>query len=130
MNEVALAIKTILLVDDSRTILMMEKMILAGHPYRLLTASNGAEAVEMASAERPDLILMDVMMPTMDGLTACRVLRAREETRSIPVILVTTRGESSSLALGFECGCSAYLTKPFKGPELLREIRGLLRERP
>jgi CheY-like chemotaxis protein len=120
--------KKILLVDDSNTILMVEKMILASEPYRLVTAGNGAQAVERAAAERPDLILMDVVMPTMDGFAACRALRAREETRAIPVIMVTTRGESGNVEMGFESGCSEYITKPINGPELLAKIRNLLGE--
>jgi two-component system alkaline phosphatase synthesis response regulator PhoP len=121
-----LANKKILLVDDSNTILMVEKMILASEPYRLVTAGNGAQAVETAAVERPDLILMDVVMPTMDGFAACRALRAREETRAIPVIMVTTRGEAGNVERGFESGCSEYITKPINGPELLAKIRNLL----
>ncbi len=73
--------KKILLVDDSRTSIFMETMILRTGPYDLLTAADGAEAVAKALAERPDLILMDVMMPNMTGLEACRVLREKDETR-------------------------------------------------
>jgi CheY-like chemotaxis protein len=123
-----LANKKILLVDDSNTILMVEKMILASEPYQLVTAGNGAQAVERATRERPDLILMDVVMPTMDGFAACRALRAREETRAIPVIMVTTRGEADKVETGFQSGCSEYVTKPINGPELLAKIRNLLGE--
>jgi DNA-binding response OmpR family regulator len=121
--------KKILLVDDSSTILMIEKMILAAEPYTLLTAGNGAQAVEKATAERPDLILMDVVMPTMDGFTACRELRHRDETRAIPVIMVTTRGESGNVENGFASGCSDYITKPINGSELLAKVRNLLGDR-
>jgi DNA-binding response OmpR family regulator len=107
---------------------MMEKMILASQPYTLLTAANGEQAVEKAVAERPDLILMDVVMPKMDGFTACRELRHREETRSIPIIMVTTRGEEENVQAGFESGCSDYLTKPINPPELLAKLRDLLGE--
>ena len=85
--------KKILLVDDSVTSLFMEKMVLRQGPYDLVTASDGREGVERALSERPDLIVMDVVMPNMSGVEALRELRARPETRGTPVILVTTRGE-------------------------------------
>jgi len=120
--------KKILLVDDSTTILMMERMILGSGPYTLVTASNGKEAVEKAVEQRPDAILMDVMMPQMDGFEACRELRRREETKSIPVILVTTRGESASVESGFASGCSDYITKPINSRELQVKLRHVLGE--
>jgi len=119
--------KKILLVDDSNTILMVEKMILASEPYHLVTAGNGAQAVERAAAERPDLILMDVVMPTMDGFAACRALRARDETRAIPVIMVTGRVEEGDKVLGFEMGADDYVTKPFSPRELVARVRAVVR---
>ena len=115
--------KKILLVDDSRTSIFMETMILRTGPYDLLTAADGAEAVAKALAERPDLILMDVMMPNMTGLEACRVLREKDETRRTPIILVTTRGEGDNVAAGVAAGCNDYVTKPINGPELLGKVR-------
>lgn len=118
--------KKILLVDDSRTTLMMEKMILKAEPYELLVANDGSEAVELALSERPDLILLDVVMPVMDGFEACRELRAREATRSIPIIMVTTRGEEKHVETGFDCGCNDYVTKPVNGLELVSKVRDFL----
>jgi CheY-like chemotaxis protein len=118
--------KKILLVDDSRTSLFMERMILRQGPYDLLTAEDGAEAVEQALAERPDLILMDVIMPRMTGFEALRALRKSPVTRSTPVILVTTRGEPANVEEGWEAGCSDYLTKPIDPEELLAKVRGCL----
>jgi CheY-like chemotaxis protein len=118
--------KKILLVDDSRTSLFMERMILRQGPYDLLTAEDGAEAVEQALAERPDLILMDVVMPRMTGFEALRALRKSPATRSTPVILVTTRGEPANVEEGWESGCSDYLTKPIDPEELLAKVRGCL----
>ena len=120
--------KKILLVDDSRTILMMERMVLAREPYTLLTAGDGLEAVEKAAAEHPDAILMDVVMPRMDGFDAVRELRRREDTRSIPVIMVTTRGEAENVEAAFASGCSDYVTKPIDAAELLAKLRSLLGE--
>ncbi len=120
--------KKILLVDDSSTILMMEKLILKKGPYELTMAADGAEAVALAQNERPDLILMDVVMPKVDGFEACRRLRADPATKEIPVIMVTTRGEAENMELGFGAGANDYLTKPINGLELLAKIKGLLGE--
>jgi len=118
--------KKILLVDDSNTILMMERIILTKGPYELVTASNGEEAIVKAAAEQPDLILMDVIMPKMDGFEACRRIRENEGTRNTPIIMVTTRGEAQNVETGFDSGCSDYVTKPINGPELLSKLRNLL----
>ena len=118
--------KKILLVDDSNTILMMEKFILKNDPYDLVTASNGAEAVAKAAEYRPHLILLDVMMPKMGGFEACRLIRANPATQSIPVIMVTTRGEATNIESGWESGCNDYVTKPINAIELLAKVRSLL----
>ena len=118
--------KKILLVDDSNTVILMEKMILAKGPYEIVVAKDGQEGVEMASSQKPDLILMDVMMPRMTGFEACKRLRAQKHTSSIPVILVTTRGEEASVKSGYDSGCSDYVTKPINGGELLTKVRGFL----
>ncbi len=118
--------KKLLLVDDSNTVLLMEKMLLANEGYQLVTASNGREAVQKAQAEKPDLILLDVVMPDLNGFEACKQIRAREETRHIPVIMVTTRSEATNVQIGFESGCNDYVTKPINGLELLAKVRSCL----
>jgi DNA-binding response OmpR family regulator len=118
--------KKILLVDDSRTSLFMEKMILRQGPYDIVIANDGVEGVEQARAESPDLILMDVVMPRMTGFEALRTLRSQEATRHIPVILVTTRGESENVEEGWESGCSDYINKPINPEELLAKVRSCL----
>src|SRR4051812_27478805 len=114
--------KRILLVDDSATALLMEKTML-GTTYDLLTAKDGAEALKVAVKERPDLILLDVVMPKMDGFEVCRVLRGIEATRGIPIIMVTTRGEGKNVEAGFANGASDYVTKPINSAELLAKIQ-------
>lgn len=120
------ATKKILLVDDSATTLFMEKMLLEGGPFDLITAKDGREAVDKALAESPDLILLDVVMPNMDGFEACRALRANGSTSETPIIMVTTRGEESQMETGFAAGCNDYVTKPINGTELLTKVRNFL----
>lgn len=118
--------KKILLVDDSSTILMMEKMMLNIGVYDLITARNGIEAVSKATAEQPDLILMDVNMPQMDGFEALKCLRNQSVTQNTPVIMVTTRGEAANIQTGFDNGCNDYLTKPIDNLELLTKVKSYL----
>jgi len=115
--------KKILVVDDSKTALFMVLTILKKEPYDLVTANDGERAVEVAAAERPDLILMDVIMPRKTGFEACRELKQREDTKAIPVILVTTRGEEPNVQAGFESGCNDYVTKPVNAAELLAKVK-------
>jgi len=118
--------KKILLVDDSNTILMMEKFILRNGPYELVTAANGEEGVLKATEQLPDLILLDVIMPKMGGFEACRLIRSTEETKSIPIIMVTTRGEAANVEAGWSNGCTDYVTKPINAIELLAKVRNFL----
>jgi CheY-like chemotaxis protein len=122
----AMPVKTILLVDDSRTLLMMEKTILRRGPYRLLTASDGEEAIAKAASERPDLILLDLVMPRLDGLQTCRRLKEDETTRGIPVIIVTTRGEVGKREEAFACGCDDFVTKPIDACSLIEKVESHL----
>lgn len=118
--------KTILLVDDSRTALMLEKMMLADSPLDVITASDGREGVELARARQPALIVMDVMMPEMDGFEAVRQIRAEPALADTPIIMVTTRSEAANVSEGFAAGCTDYLTKPFNAGELLAKIERYL----
>jgi CheY-like chemotaxis protein len=115
--------KKILVVDDSRTALFMVTTLLRNERYDLVTASDGQQALEMATTEHPDLILMDVVMPRKTGFEACRELKLREDTKAIPVILVTTRGEGENVEAGFASGCNDYITKPINAQELLTKVR-------
>jgi DNA-binding response OmpR family regulator len=118
--------KKILLVDDANTILMMERMILQKEPYDLVTANDGEEALVKVEAENPDLILLDVVMPKMNGFEVCKRLREKEESKTIPIIMVTTRGEAENVETGYKEGCTDYVTKPINGVELLSKIRNYL----
>ncbi len=120
--------KKILLVDDSGTARMMSEMILKSQPFKILIASDGLEAVEKAVSAHPDLILMDICMPNMNGLEALAEIRSREETSTIPIIMVTTKGEAENIELGYETGCNDYVTKPINGQELISKIVDLIGE--
>jgi len=123
-----MARKKILLVDDSATVLMMEQMILSKGPYEIVTAKDGQEGVEKALAVQPDLILLDIVMPRMNGFDACKQLREKEQTKAIPIIMVTTKGELDSVETGYQSGCSDYVTKPINSLELLSKVRNFLGE--
>ena len=118
--------KRILLADDSLTTLTMHRMILAGAGYELLTAKDGQEAIELATTHRPDLILMDVVMPRKTGFEAVRALRNQAETKAIPVIMVTTRAEPRVIEICFQCGCSDFINKPVDGAVLLAKVCNVL----
>lgn len=119
--------KTVLLVDDSTTALLMEQMILKNRSdIELIVARDGQEAVEKTLAELPDLIVMDVVMPRMSGIEACRQIRLQDSTRHIPIILVTTRGEPENVETGYASGCNDYVTKPINGLELIAKIEDFI----
>ncbi len=108
---------------------MMSREILEKRTtYQCVTANDGREAVEKAQQERPDLVLMDVVMPNMNGFEACKMMRQQPGTREIPIVLVTTRGEESYMEAGFQSGCNDYITKPVDGTELVALLQSYLGE--
>ncbi len=113
--------KKILIVDDSSTVLIMEEMLLRRR-YEVLKATGGAQALRIVADEHPDLILLDIVMPNMDGIEACRLLRAIGPAKSIPIIMVTTRGEQRVIDAAYASGATDYVTKPIDQKELLRKI--------
>jgi len=118
--------KKVLLVDDSNTVLLMEKMILAKGPFEIIVAHDGVEGVEKAKSEQPDVILLDVMMPRLDGLSACAALRSDPATAHIPIVMVTTRSEEANIETAFRNGCTDYVTKPINAVELLAKLNDIL----
>lgn len=118
--------RRILIVDDSRTALMMNEMILKRAKCEVATAKDGREAVQRAVEFRPDLILMDIMMPNMNGFEAVRAIRATPGLAEVPIIMVTTRGEAENAERGYTCGANEYITKPVDPAELLAKIDDLL----
>lgn len=118
--------KKVLLVDDSNTVLLMEKMILAKGPYDIVTAHDGAEAIIKAHSEQPDVILLDLVMPKVDGLSACAAIHGHPQTAHIPIVMVTTRSEVENVEKAFRNGCVDYVTKPINGLELLTKLQNIL----
>jgi twitching motility two-component system response regulator PilH len=116
----------ILVVDDSPTEIVVFKKILAKHGYQILIASDGQEGVEMAIKELPDLILMDVVMPVLNGFQATRQLKNNESTANIPVIMVTTKDQQTDINWGMRQGANEYMVKPVSPAELLNKIKALI----
>jgi len=120
--------KTILLVDDSATSRLKSRAIFGNHKdYELISACDGKEGVEKALSEKPDLILMDIEMPRMTGIEACRALRQNNATKRTPIILLTSRGEDASVKAGFDSGCTEYMLKPVNEEKLLAVLKKYLR---
>jgi DNA-binding response OmpR family regulator len=120
--------KTILIVDDEEHILQMLLMNMKTQGYRGLTALTGEEALDLAERELPDLILLDVMLPDLDGVEICRRLKADPKTGRIPVLMVSAKSESRDKINGFQGGADDYITKPFSLEELFLRIRAALRQ--
>ncbi|MPZ49478.1 MAG: response regulator [Dehalococcoidia bacterium] len=116
--------RTVLVVDDEPTLVATLKYNLEREGYRVLTATDGAGGLSVARAEHPDLVLLDLMLPVMDGLDVCRILRRETKT---PILMLTAKGEEVDKVVGLELGADDYVTKPFGMRELLARVRALLR---
>lgn len=115
---------TVLVVDDEKNIVQLAKMYLAKEGYTVDSAFDGADALEKVKARRPDLVILDLMMPKVDGWEVCR--RLRQET-DIPIIILTARGDDVDKILGLELGADDYVTKPFNPRELVARVKAVLR---
>src|SRR2546426_9786929 len=117
----------ILVVDDNPVSVAVLRSRLAGRGYEILTAADGEEALVVARAKQPDLILLDVMMPKMDGIQVCRELRADSSLPFMPIILVTAKTDSKDVVAGLEAGCGEYLTKSEDQAALGARVQSMLR---
>ncbi|HZP57021.1 MAG TPA: response regulator transcription factor [Dehalococcoidia bacterium] len=115
---------TILVVDDEKNIVQLARLYLNNEGFRVETASDGKQALERAKSVKPDLIVLDIMMPEMDGLTVCRELR---KTSNVPVIILTARGDDVDRIIGLEIGADDYMAKPFNPRELVARVKAVLR---
>ena len=117
---------TILLVDDDPVNVRLVKLILSREGYQTIVASGGSEGLKMAQDERPDLVLLDLMLPEVDGFEVLRRLRSDSQTADLPVIVVSAQASLTDEHAAIEIGANAYVTKPFKRAELLPLICSLL----
>jgi len=117
----------ILIVDDEKTIVEAVKYNLDKAGFRTIVASDGPKALEFARQEEPDLILLDWMLPEMDGLAVCRMLKQETKTKHIPVIMLTVKSEERDKVMGLETGADDYVTKPFSARELVARVKAMLR---
>ena len=115
---------TVLIVDDEKDIVSALKIYLSGQQYDLLEAYTGKEALDVMKDQPVDLVLMDIMMPEMDGITAVAKIR---ETSNVPIILLTAKGEDSDKVLGLDIGADDYITKPFSPAEVIARVKSALR---
>jgi DNA-binding response OmpR family regulator len=118
--------KRILLVDDHQTVFRLLEAIVRIKGYKLIYAESGQQGIVMARQELPDLILLDVMMPDIDGFKVCQYLKENPETKDIPVMFLTARGAEDDLATGRKVGADGFMTKPFQAIEVLKQIEKLL----
>jgi DNA-binding response OmpR family regulator len=124
MAETAVALRTVLVVEDDTTLATVLRYNLERDGYRCTVAADGARALELARRERPDLILLDVMLPGIDGLEVCRRIRSES---TVPIIMLTARVDEIDRVVGLEVGADDYVTKPFGMRELLARVRAALR---
>jgi DNA-binding response OmpR family regulator len=120
--------KKILIVDDEPDIVELIGMRLTAKSYDIIKAFNGEDALRMAREEKPDLIILDVLMPPPDGLQVCSTLKKDASYKNIPIILLSAKATEKDRETGKQCGADEYLTKPFENKDLLDNIKKLLRE--
>jgi len=119
----------ILIVDDEEDILSLVEYNLKKEGYRTIGVKTGEAALQLVEEETPDLIILDLMLPEMDGLEVCRILKSNENTSDIPIIMLTAKGEETDIVVGLEIGADDYVTKPFSPRVLLARTKALLRRK-
>jgi two-component system alkaline phosphatase synthesis response regulator PhoP len=119
----------ILVIDDEEDILELLRFNLTKEGYQVCSASTGEEALSLARTEHPDLVLLDLMLPGIDGLEVARRLKADPLTRSVPIVMLTAKGEESDIVTGLELGAEDYITKPFSRKVLVARLRAVLRRK-
>lgn len=114
--------KKILIVDDEAHIVELVRVCLEDTDYEIIEAYDGQEALNKAQSEMPDLILLDVMLPKMDGYGVCKTLKSADATKGIPIVMLTAKGQEVDKVKGFQSGADSYMTKPFSPLRLLTEL--------
>jgi twitching motility two-component system response regulator PilG len=116
----------VMIVEDEESLLKLESILLSAKGYKVTGVMDGRMALEEISTEMPDLVLLDIMLPSLDGFEVCRRIKENPETSTIPVVMLTARKNSQDRAHGLEAGADAYITKPFKSAQVLETIESLL----
>ena len=119
--------ENILIVEDEKDIVRMLEYNLGKEGFKTASALNGKDAITLAQRERPNLILLDLMLPGIDGLEVCKSLKSNTRTSSIPIIILTAKSQESDIIVGLELGADDYVTKPFSPRELIARIKAVLR---
>ncbi len=121
------SVKKVLIVEDEKDILQLVKLYLEKEGYRIVTASTGSEGLAQVRSEKPDLIVLDLMLPEIDGLEICKRLRSAPDTAMLPIIMLTAKAEESDTIIGLELGADDYVTKPFSPKTLVARVKALFR---
>jgi two-component system phosphate regulon response regulator PhoB len=118
---------TVLIAEDESALVTLLRYNLEREGYRVLDTQDGEEALLIAAEEKPDVVILDWMMPQLSGIEVCRRLRQRQETRNVPILMLTARGEETDRIRGLDTGADDYITKPFSMTELLARLRAVMR---
>ncbi|RII27610.1 MAG: two-component system response regulator [Geobacter sp.] len=116
----------ILIVEDEESLLKLESILLSSKGYNVTGVMDGRSALDEISANPPDLVILDIMLPELDGFEVCRHIKENPATKNIPVVMLTAKKNSQDYARGMEMGADAYMTKPFKSAKVIETIEGLL----
>ncbi|HEY6839174.1 MAG TPA: response regulator [Geobacteraceae bacterium] len=116
----------ILVVEDEESLLMLERILLSSKGYSVTGVMDGKAALEEIAANRPDLVILDIMLPEMDGFEVCKQIKADPQTSGIPVVMLTAKKSNQDVTRGMQVGADAYITKPFKSAKVIEVIEGLL----
>ena len=116
----------ILIVEDEESLLKLESILLSSKGYRVTGVMDGKSALAEVQSNKPDLVILDIMLPEMDGFEVCMQIKTNPETRHIPVVMLTAKKTIQDQARGQEVGCDAYITKPFKSSKVLDTIQEIL----
>ena len=118
----------ILIVEDEESLLKLESILLSSKGYNVTGVMDGRSALDEISANPPDLVILDIMLPELDGFEVCRHIKENPATKNIPVVMLTAKKNSQDYARGMEMGADAYMTKPFKSAKVIETIEGLLKK--